>query len=191
MLVELCFVIVSLLGGNRGLKLSLNEFFNHLLNVVFDRVELGLHGIALIVCFFDIKPGLSCFVSELADLPLFFSLILLRQKLVFFYLGVQVLIVVLQGIGLLIQHIDVIKQTVVLILSFDKSCNDFINVRNTRVVFDLIEGLLYDCRISHVLVHDPLLLFVDGHDLVNSELQDHNGVGENFRFGTRGALGVS
>jgi hypothetical protein len=63
-----------------------------------------------------------------------------------------------------------------LLLGLDESCNDLINIGNTSGLLDLVKGVFNDLNISQVLVHELSLFLVGFNDLVQSSLQNDNGV---------------
>ena len=123
------------------------------MNIVLDRVELILYAITFFDRGFDVVSDLISLVLQLLDLLLFLGFVLFREQLVLLDLLVEPLIVVLQCIGLLIEHVDVVEQAVVLFLSLDEGGHDLVDVRDTAFVLDLLKGLLdYHC-VLHVLVN--------------------------------------
>ena len=65
-----------------------------------------------------------------------------------------------------------------MLFGLDKSRHDFFNASYARRVLDLVEGVLNDPRVSHILVQKSLFLFVGLNDFRESEFQDLDGVGE-------------
>jgi hypothetical protein len=82
----------------------------------------------------------------------------------------------LELIELCIEHINVILKTVVLLFSFDESCNDFLNVGDSGGLLDLVESILNDFNVSQVLVHELSLFFVGLDNLIQSSLSNDNRV---------------
>jgi len=75
-----------------------------------------------------------------------------------------------------VKHVNVVAETVVLLLSLDESSNDLINVGDTSGLLDLVKGIFNDLNISQVLVHELSLLLVGFNDLVQTSFQNDNGV---------------
>ena len=59
-----------------------------------------------------------------------------------------------------------------MLLSFDKTCNNFINGCDYGSFFDLLESVLYNFDVAQVLVHQSFLLAISGNDLGKTKLQD-------------------
>ena len=79
---------------------------------------------------------------------------------------------ILQLIRLVCQFVDIVEEGVVLLLGFDEAGHNLIDSSDTCCLLDLLEGILDDLYISQVLVHEPLLLAISGHDLGETQLED-------------------
>ena len=87
-----------------------------------------------------------------------------------------------KGISLSIEHVDIIVQWMVLFFSFDKSSDNLLDIWNAGSFFDLLESILDNFYIPHVLVHQSLLLFVGCDYLTQPQLENGNGVAEIWSF---------
>ncbi len=76
----------------------------------------------------------------------------LTELLVLKYVGVQMLILLLDGVGLLIEQVHVIVQTVVLLFRLDKGGHYLFYVLDPCSIFDLVKGIFYDLGVAHVLI---------------------------------------
>lgn len=94
------------------------------------------------------------------------------------------LVALLELIGLSTQQVNIVVEAVVLLFCLDKSGHDFFNVRNAGGVLNLIKCILNDLYVSQILVHQLSFFLVRVDDLVQSQLQDDDWVGEFKAFGS-------
>ena len=73
---------------------------------------------------------------------------------------------------------DIIVQTVILFLGFDKSRDDFIVVGNSSSLFDLVESVFNNLDVSQILFHKLSFFFVSLSDSLKSHLKNNNWIGE-------------
>lgn len=81
-------------------------------------------------------------------------------------------------VSFLIQSVDIIVERIVLLFSLNEGSHDFFNRLDSSLLPDLIEGILNDLDISHVLVNQLPLLNISCCDLCKSSLQDCDWVAE-------------
>ena len=93
---------------------------------------------------------------------------------------VEPVVVVFQGICLLAEHIDVVEETVVLLLSFDEGCDYLVDIGDTASFFYLLKCSLYDHGILKIEIYESLFLFVLRNELIDSQFHDLNGVGKDL-----------
>lgn len=79
---------------------------------------------------------------------------------------------------LLVKLVHVVEQLDILVLCFDESSHNFVDVVNSSRLEDCFEGLLDDLCVTHILVQQPLLLNVLVHNRVHADLQDFYRVGK-------------
>lgn len=91
---------------------------------------------------------------------------------------IEVFVVVFQCVDFLGEQVNEIKETVILLLCLDESGDNLVDLLDAAALLDLLECLLYDGRILHVLVHQSLLLQVGLRQFVHSELHNSNRIGE-------------
>ena len=104
--------------------------------------------------------------------------------------GVQVLVLLFNGVRLLVQQVHVVVQAVVLLFRLDKGSHDLLYVLYACSILDLVEGVFDDLGVAHVLVEELLLLLVGLDHLAQAQLQDGDGVGELSLGRTWAALSV-
>jgi hypothetical protein len=99
-------------------------------------------------------------------------------------------VVVLHLVGLLVEEVDVVVETVVLLLGLDERRHYLLDVLDPRRVLYLVERVFNDLGVAHVLVEQLLLFLVGLDDLGEAELEDGDGVGELGLLAAGAALGV-
>ena len=91
------------------------------------------------------------------------------------------LILLIDGIDLSIEHIDIVVEGVVLLLGLDESGHDLLNVLDTCGLSDLVERILNHLHVPHVHVAELFLLAVVLGPAVEPQLKDCGRVGELLR----------
>jgi hypothetical protein len=97
----------------------------------------------------------------------------------------QVLVILFECVCLLVKQIHEVVETVVLFLCLDECGHDLLDARDACGLLDLVEGVLNDASIPDVLVQQLLLLFVGDEHLVDSQLEDGDGISELLLLSTR------
>ena len=93
-----------------------------------------------------------------------------------FHLNVFVL--VLNGIDFRVQGVNVVVESVILVIGLNESGNNFISGGNTGLLFDLVEGVLDNAYVSNVNIHKIFLLLVFADMLGESHFHDFDWVRE-------------
>ena len=88
------------------------------------------------------------------------------------------LILLVDGIDLSIEHVDIIVEGIVLLLGLNEGCHDLLNILNARRLSDLVERVLDHLYIPHVHVAEMFLLTVVLGPAVESQFKDCGRVGE-------------
>ena len=179
----MCLTVVGHPVGHIGGELALMEHIDHLVDHVFDIIELPLDALSLFLSLFNFIDDIHLPLFQLRNLRFLLVMRHLGQLLVLDNVLIQLLVVLFNSISLLIQQINVVVQTVILVLCLDECCHDFFNVRYSTGVFDLLESLLYDLTVFTVLVNQGFLFSIDSCDFLNSTLQNSDGVGKLLRLG--------
>jgi hypothetical protein len=86
------------------------------------------------------------------------------------------LVLLRNGINLIIEHVDIVIEGIVLLLSLDKGGHDLLCVLDTRRFGNLMKGILDDFNVSGVGIHEALLLFVIVGPFCEAELEQGRGV---------------
>ena len=177
-LVELRVLVVLLMAGDGELESAIVELGNHgpavvtdADHLVLDVVDLGLLGSNLALAFVDLA----------LEVVLGF-LLLLRGHVVEFgvplELLVDVLVLLLNHVDFAVEHVDIVEERDVLLLSLDESGHDFVNGGDTSGLLDLLESVLNDLNVADVHVHEVLLLLVVVDNLVEADFEEDGRVGE-------------
>jgi len=145
----------------------LKSFFG-LVRIIFILVDLLLEHLDLVFETFD-----QIFFTSLGQIAPFLD---------FLNLVLNLFIGLFELVELSIEHIDVILQAVILLFGLDKSGNDFLNIRNTRGLLDLVKGVFNDLHVTQVLVHQFSFLLIGLNDLVESPFSNHDRIGEASGF---------
>ena len=98
------------------------------MHIVLDAIKFTLNANALVVCKLNIVSNVLRLVLQFLDLPLLLSLVHVCEELELLNFLIVPLVVILQSVCLLIQHVHVVVQTVILLLSFNKRGHNFINI---------------------------------------------------------------
>ncbi len=116
--------------------------------------ELSLHVVAVRVRLQNLSPQLLSTRSHINEFVLLIGLSHGHQGLELVNTRIQLTILFLQHVRLLVEQVHIGLQAAVLLIGLNKSCNDFLNVKfgAARLLSDLLEGILNDARVSHVLV---------------------------------------
>ena len=88
----------------------------------------------------------------------------------------DVFVCVLDGIDFRVQSVDVVVKSVVLVIGFNESCNNFISGGDTGLLFNLVESILDNAYVSNVNIHKIFLLLVFGDVFGESHFHDFDWV---------------
>jgi len=72
----------------------------------------------------------------------------------------NVLVLLFNHVNVTVKHVDVVVERIVLLLSLHESRHDFLNGRDARLFFNLLESILDDLNVPDVHIHKVLLLEV-------------------------------
>lgn len=171
-------ILVVLLLRNAQEELTLLEHINHHSNVRLNLSEhpLGVFGVHLGLL--DLLPEHHALVAEGLFQVLFLLLGHLAALINLGDLLFDLLIAFLELVILRVEHVDVVEETVVLLLGFDESGNDLLDVGDSRCLLDLVKSIFNDLDISQVLFHQLSLLFVRLSDFIEPSFQNYDRIGE-------------
>ena len=88
------------------------------------------------------------------------------------------LVTLLKLHGLGAEHVNIVVETVVLLLGLDEGGYNFLDVRNAGSLLDLFESVFDNFEVPEVLVHQLSLLLVGVDNFEKSALEDDDGVRE-------------
>ena len=83
-------------------------------------------------------------------------------------------VLIVYCICFLVQQVDIIIQTGILLFCLDKCSDYFLYVLNASCILNLVKCILNNFSIAHVLIKQLLFLFVGLHDLVQTQFQNSN-----------------
>ena len=158
--------------------MGLLEVVYHVLNEVLNGNHLLLNILDLVILLLH----LSIHLIDLLAQPLSNDLLLLvghsAKLLVSLDLSLDILVLLFDHVNLRVQHVHIVVEGVVLLISLDESGHNFLDRANTRLLLDLVEGILDDIDISNIHIHQILLFFVVVGPLLQSKFEEGGGVGE-------------
>lgn len=102
----------------------------------------------------------------------------LSQLLVSLNLLLDLLVLLLDHIDFGVDLVDVVEQGIVLLVGLDERRHDFLDRSNTSLLLDLRERVLNNIDVSHIHVHQILLLFVIVCPLLESQFKKSSRIGE-------------
>lgn len=90
---------------------------------------------------------------------------------------------VLELIRFIRESIYVVEQRIVLLFRFDEARNDIVNGSYPRRFLYLHKRIFDDLHVAQILIHQPLLFLVGGHNFGEAKFQNGNGIEELAIFG--------
>ena len=158
--------------------MRLGKRFTHLLSKIFNLFDLSLNLIDLGL-FLNVT---SILVLDVLTEPLtsliFVSLTHSLQLLVMFDLLGYVFVLLFNHINVRVEHIDIIKERVVLFFSFDKSRYYFLNRADSSSTLNLVKSVLNHLNITFVHTHQRRLFSVVGLPVGKTRLHQSDRVRE-------------
>jgi len=154
------------------------EIFNHLPNVGFDVRHLSFNLLDLsffIVLHWNIILDI---LPESVSALLLLDISHFSEFFVSLDFHLDVFVCVLDGIDFRVQSVDVVVKSVVLVIGFNESCNNFISGGDTGLLFNLVESILDNAYVSNVNIHKIFLLLVFGDVFGESHFHDFDWVRE-------------
>ena len=148
------------------------------MDVTSDHSKLILNVLALLLRLRDVVGDILEVLSSIVKHLLSSCFVLLLQNFVISDLLLKISNMIFETICLRIEHVDVVVQGVVLLLSLDKSSYNLINIRHSTVGLNLIESLLDNLSIANILINKSFLLAVNSSDSAHLNLQDLNWICE-------------
>lgn len=90
----------------------------------------------------------------------------------------DVFVLVFDGIDFRIQSVNVVVKSVVLVIGFNESGNNFISGGDTGLLFNLVESILDNANVSNVNIHKIFLLLVFANMFGESHFHDFDWIRE-------------
>lgn len=140
--------------------MRLLEAFDHIPDLIFDRPELSLDVLDLVVLFFGEGIALLNLLGKLVSDILLFFFGELSEFFVTLDFIFDELILLFDHVNFRINLVNIVVERVVLLVGLDESGHDFLDRANAGLLLDLAEGIFDDVYVTDVHVHEVLLLFI-------------------------------
>mmetsp|Transcript_60 Transcript_60/g.68 ORF Transcript_60/g.68 Transcript_60/m.68 type:complete len:288 (-) Transcript_60:288-1151(-) len=164
--------------GHTQEELAFSERLDHAMDKCFDLAHLALD-------LLDLQVFLVHLLLVVLDLllqarPHLFLLFLrhLPQLLMLVNFTFDHLVLLLNHVDLAVEHVHVVVEGVVLLLSLDEGGHDLLRGRNPRRLLDLLESVLNDLHVPYVHIHQALLLLIVVGPLLKAQLEKGHRVGK-------------